>query len=178
MRRTSVCRIRSRFPVTRAQGCPEARDDPGVPLDSAHQCQGLALPHLDPASRDAIGAYLILLLRFRAGNLGRYPAIAITLPAASPLNENKILVLPLAHNHCQHCEAIRPLDEGNSSKRLPGTPTPTIARYHRYLKSPRERYRARCSQETAWLAEYPGLRRRPLPQVSPYPSCFSLSRCA
>ena len=31
--------------------------------------------------------------------LGRYPVIGITSPAASPLNYNKILVLPLAHNH-------------------------------------------------------------------------------
>ena len=53
-------------------------------------------------------------LRFRAGNLGHYPVIGITSPASSPLNESKIVVLPLAHNHCQHCEAIRPLDEGNS----------------------------------------------------------------
>ena len=84
-------------------------------------CQGLALPHFDPASvmRLALIDSTLLCdfestLRFRAGNLGHYPVIGITSPASSPLNESKIVVLPLAHNHCQHCEAIRPLDEGNS----------------------------------------------------------------
>jgi len=78
-------------------------------------CQGLALPHFDPASVMRLALIdSTLLLRFRAGNLGHYPVIGITSPASSPLNESKIVVLPLAHNHCQHCEAIRPLDEGNS----------------------------------------------------------------
>jgi len=75
-------------------------------------CQGLALPHFDPASvmRLALIDSTLLCdfestLRFRAGNLGHYPVIGITSPASSPLNESKIV---------QHCEAIRPLDEGNS----------------------------------------------------------------